>query len=108
VADLIKSSAAVKTCRDFENGMPRRESLDCANIVAKANENPFIASGDFFKYSSRLIHRSTRGVANDGMATTIHLFVKWEAILFQGYKQTSNTKQSQCEQIEWDGASKRK
>src|SRR5688572_18095549 len=67
------SSATVKTCRDFEKGMPREERPDWARMSAKASENPLMASGDFFRYSSRFRHRSTRGVANEGTAAIIHL-----------------------------------
>ena len=63
----------MKTCFDFENGIPRGEFFDCASMDDKAKEKPLIASGDFFKYSNRFKQRSIRGVAIEGIAMITHL-----------------------------------
>jgi len=77
VADLINSSAKLKTWRHLANGIPSWEWRHWESSAAKQRENPLIASGDFFMYSSRLRQRSTSGVVNEGIDVTIHLKYSW-------------------------------
>lgn len=83
VADLIRSSAAANTCRALEKGIPSEAFLGelCARRADIARENPSNASGDFFRYSNRLRHRSMRGVAKEGTAEIIDLKKKRDVLI---------------------------